>query len=51
MLASANIFRNNKPIIPPKEDDPLCPTNSFKHYMNMLNKSVDSFFQRPSKDH
>ena len=50
MSTSSDIFHDNKTIIPSKPDDPLCLTNSFEHYMNWLNDSVDLFFQRPSKD-
>ena len=50
MSTSSDIFHNNKTIIQSKPDDPLCLTNSFEHYMNWLNDSVDLFFQRPSKD-
>ena len=48
--ASTNSLHNDHHIISALPGCDLCPVNSFKHYLSLLNKNQLAFFQYPTKD-
>ena len=48
--SAKDILHNNHEIVDSQPGSDRCPVNTFKHYLNNLQPSIDEFFQRPSKD-
>ena len=49
MSSKANALHNDHHVITEIENSPLCPVNSFKMYLNLLNPDSTAFFQYPNK--
>ena len=49
MLTSLNALHNDHHIITEIPDSDLCPVQSYKRYISVLNPCINDFFQHPNK--
>ena len=49
MSAAANALHNDHHVITAIENSPLCPVESYKRYVHLLNPNITAFFQYPNK--
>ena len=47
--SGADSLHNDHHVITAIPDNPLCPVESFKRYMSLLNPDINAFFQHPDK--
>ena len=50
MSTGVNALHNDHHVITEIKNSPLCPVESYKRYLDLLNPAISAFFQHPSKN-